>query len=526
VAPDGSFVVYSALDGGDGSRRLWSRRFDEFESRPIVGTEDGTSPFVSPDGRWIAFEADNLIKKVPVEGGTALPIHEVSTRLLGGTWAAGDTVVFTPTIATGLHRVDAAGGEAVQITFPDPDRGELGHLWPHAIPGTDRVLFTVQKDEGYDVAILSLADETWSTVLEGGREARYVPSGHLVYKTDVLQAAAFDLSSQRVTGGSTALFPASWFDVAGDGTLLYATVTGPGEEAGTLAWVDRDGSMTPVRGGEAAARRPNLAPDGSRVALEVPVLRDVFVLDLSTGTRTRISFGGNINNFAVWSPDGQELVFNSIRSPFGVYRKRWDASGEAELFLPRPPQRPRIPASWSGRHGVIAYTELHEETDEDLWIVPADGSGDPSPLLVTPFRERVPLISPDGEWIAYLSDESGIVEVYVASYPDLSGKTAVSSGGGTEPRWSHDGGELFFRVEDRMMAVRMVSGPRRGPSRPVELFRGRFRADTAFHYPQYDVAADGRFLMIQEPESTAADSSFGVVFNWLEELERQVPEGR
>jgi Tol biopolymer transport system component len=175
---------------------------------------------------------------------------------------------------------------------------------------------------------------------------------------------------------------------------------------------------------------------------------------------------------------------------------------------------------------VIAYTEVHEETKEDLWVVPADTSGDPVPLLVTPFREGVPLISPDGERIAYLSDESGIVEVYVASYPDLSGKTAVSNGGGREPRWSSDGTELFFRVEDRMMAVRMGSDPRGGPSRPVELFRGRFRSDTAFHYPQYDVAADGRFLMIQESESTAEDSSFGVVFNWFEELKRLVPTGR
>ena len=369
--------------------------------------------------------------------------------------------------------------------------------------------------------------------VEGAIVARYASSGHLVYLSDPgfeLSAVPFDLSSQRATGERVVVARGGWFDVSPAGTLAYVpqgSVNLAGAGSGDLVWFDREGNQTPIPGGENVTGHPVLSPDGERVAVQTGTNAfDLYVLDLSTGGRSRVSLAGRINNFALWSPDGEELVFNSTRSPSGWYRKRWDAAGEAELLFPRTVGYPQITMSWSPQHDMIAYTEINPETREDIWHIASDANGDAVPLVVGPYRERTPMISPDGTRIAYLSDETGTNEAYIASYPDLGGKTAVSSGGATGPRWSAAGDKLYYMSGDRMMAVSVGPGTDINPSRPEELFRGNFLLDSSFHAAEYDVSRDGRFLIIRAHEAQPGPDSFNIVFNSFEELRRLAPANR
>ena len=294
LSPDGSLAVYSGIEGG--RHQLYARRLDAFDSTPIDGTEGATNPFFSPDGDWIGFLADDWLKKVPAGGGVAQPICEVGPRLLGATWTTAGTILYSPDIATGLHEVSAGGGDGVAITSPDRSLGIVSHTFPRAIPGTDKVVFTVQHSEGFDTAILSLADRTWNIVIENSIVASYAASGHLVYLTDMadeLRAVRFDLSGQRTEGDHVAVTQGGWFDLSPDGTLAYMPRSSfilAGAGSGDLVWVDRDGSETLVLGGEDISGRPVLSPGEERVAVEVgSSALDLYVLDLSTGGRSRVS---------------------------------------------------------------------------------------------------------------------------------------------------------------------------------------------------------------------------------------------
>jgi Tol biopolymer transport system component len=341
---------------------------------------------------------------------------------------------------------------------------------------------------------------------------------------NTLFAAPFDVTQRKLTGPSAAVLEgvlndsfsgAGFFAVSSAGSLVYA----PGAShlsARRLVWVDRSGRRSPITSARRPFASPRVSPDGRRVALfleETAV--NIWVYELARDILTRVSFGLDDHNVA-WSPDGTRIAFESTRD--GVHQvqvRSADGSGEAEQITHG--EYDHFLCDWSPDGRSLVYVEFHPETGADLWVVESEGSRQPRAFLNTPFYEKQATFSPNGRWLAYVSDETGRYEVYVQSFPGPGPKNLVSSGGGEEPAWSPSGRELFYRSGGRMTSVALSETPELTATRPEVLFEGLFHY-AAFPTRSYDVGPDGRFIMVAEPELTTRELE--VVLNWSEELKR------
>jgi eukaryotic-like serine/threonine-protein kinase len=535
LSPDGSRLVYVASDHVDGSPvgapRLHVRAMSQLEGRPMAGTEGASGPFFSPDGQWVGFFADGALKKVSIAGGAPLPICEVAPVARGASWAPDDMIVLAPTQANELHRVPAAGGVPQPLTALDTAAGELAHLWPEVLPGGRAVLFTIKTADAFDearIAVLPIgAPAPPKTLVVGGTHARYSPSGHIVYgRAGGLLAVPFDLERLEIRGAplpvleGVSMDPRSGvahFALSASGTLAYV----PGGASGgarSLLWVDRRGSAQPVTQTRRAYLYPALSPDGERLAVTIEdANQDIWMEDLPRGTLTRLTFDQGEEFGPVWTRDGTRLALASVqagRDP-AVFWMLADGGRPPELLLEGGPAR--FPSSFSPRDRVLAYTEQKTRDGADIWLLPLDDPAHPRPFLRTPFQESAATFSPDGSWIAYVSNESGRNEVYVLPYPGPGGKRQISTEGGTSPAWAWDGRELFYRSGDAMLSVGVVTLPRFSAEAPRLLFRGPYQEPARPDWPcNYAVSLDGqRFVMIGGDEPAPAEVH--VVLSWLEE---------
>ena len=537
LSPDGRHLVYSSGIGDQA--QLYVRSMDRLEADPIPGTHDAHHPFFSPDGQWIGFFAEEKLKKISLSGGAPITLCEARDPR-GATWARDDTIVFA-TDSAGLLRIPAAGGTPEVVAEPDFQRGEIGYRWPEALPDATAVLFTVWREgfEDASIAVLSLETGEQRLLAEPGTNPLYAPTGHIVFaRLGSLFAVPFDLGRLQVSGQPVPMlegvlsFPggAANFSLSGDGSLVY--IPG-GVQSGnfTLVWVERDGTATPLTEKHRTFWVPRLSPDGQRLAVWILEggRSEVWVYEIGRDTFSRLTLEG-ANYSPEWSPDGEWVVFSSDRGgeEGNLYRKPADFSGPAERLLEK--KNRQFPGSFTPDGKLLAYTELHPTTGADIWVLPLEAEGAPQPLLATSFAEASPRFSPDGRWIAYMSEESGQSEVYVQPFPEPGGRWQVSDDGGTEPLWSRDGRELFYRASRKMMVVEVETEPEFSPGTARPLFEGPYLsalAGAVYGAGGYDVAADGqRFLMIELEEDAPALTQIVVVLNWLEELERLVPTNR
>jgi len=529
LSPDGKRLAYVATDGHESL--LYVRAVDEFVGTRLAGTEGAKNPFFSPDGEWVGFFAGSELRKIPSGGGPVHRICEAPLDNLGSAWRGDGTIVFA-SYATGLWKVHVDGGDPTELTRIDSDAGETQHRWPQFLP-RGRVLMTVGTVRGSQVAIVDLLDGQRSPIsdLAAVSVARYLPTGHLLLAQEsALQVVPFDLNSGTVTGapvtvveGVTALSTqgVSYFAVSDSGTLIY--LSGSGQAGNQLVWADLSGNVTPIKGQGSSHLQPRLSPDGKRVAVTVGEelgARAVGVLDLGRGSQRRLTFESS-NAQPVWSPDGRRIVFSSSRDgSWNLYWRAADGSDADTLLLAGDNELWAADFSPDGKH--LIYWEIDAETARDLWVLRLEGDLEPSPFLVTRYNERAALFSPDGRWIAYVSDESGSDEIYVRPYPGPGGQTTVSTDGGVEPHWAHDGRRLFYRQADRMMAVSVETDPDFSVSKPIVLFEGRFDRGVTGNL-SYDLGPLGeRFLMLQ-PLGDRSTASFRVVLNWFEDIRRLSP---
>jgi serine/threonine-protein kinase len=365
--------------------------------------------------------------------------------------------------------------------------------------------------------------------LGDGRAARYVPTGHIVYaERGQLLAVPFDPVRLELTGTPSSVLdgvhvsPTSglaYFTVSNTGTLTYL----PGRQAEVerqLVLVDRQGVGTPIVDERSNFLSPRFSPDGTRVTVN-PHLGsgpgDIWVYDLMSGTRIRLTTGG-ANGSPIWSPDGDRITFSSA---YETIQSKVVGGDEVEELHRSP--NPIFPGSWTPGGEVLIFEEIHPETRSDIWVLPEEGEA--NPWIATEFEEGDPQLSPDGHWLAYVSNESGRAEVYVQAYPGAGEKVAVSTDGGREPVWSRDGQELFYRTGARMMVASIQTTPAFRFSRPRQLFEGPYVSPSTLgaHARTYDVAPDGQhFLMIQSGEEEGGNQ-LHLVLNWFEELKRLVP---
>ena len=541
-SPDGTRLVYAA--NLSGTHQLYLRTFDELEARPIAGTEGAFEPFFSPDGDWVGFSdvVSEELKKVSVRGGAPLTLCDCA-GIGGATWLPDGTIIVTDHLFGGsssLFLVPEAGGTPEPLTTHDSESGEVSHLWPHALPGGTAVLFTMTRGPDANtsrVAVLSLDTGEQHIVVEGGFNARYVPTGHLVFgRQGALWGVPFDLDRLVTSGPEEVLlqgievneYGSMALSVSGDGTLVYR----PGDvgglvQGGAPVWVDRTGQATPIGGDRRDVVHPRLSPDNARLAMTVVTAegQDIWVDDLERGTSTRLT-NDRTSHFPAWSLDGERVFFGSADpDSFGLYSRSADGSDERETVLTG--EQMMIPFSWTPDGQALTFLEAGS-SGLDIWTVSPEG--DRSPYLVRPFIDGNHDLSPDGRWMAYISNESGDGEVYVQRYPELGEKVTISTGGGNEPLWSSDGRELFYRnlAGDRMMVVAVSTEPTLRVSRPEVLFEGRYRQGPGGSL-NYDVSSDSqRFVMISEgqdgdPDAAPPNAMLILVQNWFEELTDRVP---
>jgi serine/threonine protein kinase/Tol biopolymer transport system component len=535
LSPDGSRLVYVASASG-GTPQLYLRAMDSFDANPIPGSEGAGNPFFSPDGRWIGFYTAGKLKKVSANGGAALTLCSV-VGFRGAAWGTDDTIVFATNNAEGLWQVPASGGRPQK--FSVIQQGESDHRWPQFLPDGQTVVYTARTtagnpDEGLIVAQrLSMAEH--KTVVRGGTYGRYVPTGHLVfYRAGTIMAAPFDLKTVEVKGtpapvldgvmSSSTTTGAGQFSFSKGGSLIYLSGT-PQSGNTTLMWVDRHGNAQALAAPPRNYRAPRLSPDGKQVT--VGIGNDIWLYDIARDTLSRFTFEGNNALYnAVWTPDGKRIVFSSDRAgPPNSFWKAADGSGpEERLTTSTNNQRA---SSFSPDGHLMAYTDVSPKTGSDLWILPLDGDRKPRLFLQTPFQESSAQISPEGHWAAYISDESGRLEVYVRPFPGSGGKWQVSTDGGTEVAWSSKGNELFYRTGNRrekMMVVEVHADPTFSAGKPQLLFEGSYVANSGAG-ALYSVSPDAqRFLMTKAPEQQSAYTEINVVLNWFEDLKKKVPK--
>jgi serine/threonine-protein kinase len=533
ISSDGKRIAYM------GPRGLVLRSRDRLEATLVPGTVGGaTAPFFSPDGEWLAFTDWHVLRKVPVAGGLVQTIADVGPSAFG-TWSGADIVVAD---MNGLLRIPAGGGPPQRIDMDLSSQEQP--LQPQYLAERQAVLFTVTPSPSLvplfaanapsaRLEALDLRTGQRHVVLRGGGRARYLPTGHLVYAAGpTLYAVRFDLESLTARGEPTAVLTVDGqleFAVADDGTLLYQAWPVAGGRV--LVWVDREGREEPIAAPPMTYVYPRLSPDGLRVALDLTDNddRDTWILDLRRGTLERFTHDPSGNPLAAWSPDGRYLAFGSDR--FGVtnvFRQLADGSGEPERLLASTDTQMPITYAPDGR---LLFSAAVPGQQRDIYSLSLDGERRSTPLVATAANELTAEVSPDGRWIAYDSDESGQFEVYVRPYPntDEGGRWQISSGGGRQPVWSHDGRELFYRDFDgALMSVAVTLTPTFAPGPVTKLFQRNeyVGAGARGGGRTYDIALDdSRFLMLKEQPAAAASGGarLVVVLDWFAELERHAP---
>ena len=533
ISPDGRHFAYKAT--GEGVERLYLKSLDDFVDKPIPGTEGvAASPFFSPDGESVAFFDGGSLKKVSLIGGSPITLCDAAgAGARTGTWGSDGTIVFST--SAGLYRVSSVGGEPELLAVPNSDQGEDRYFAPHILPDGENVLFSIRSpaSTGYQIAVLSLETKEQKTLLANGRQAHYLPTGHLVYElsgTGNLMAVPFDLARLEVTGEPVPIVEGVRqarnnsvdYAVSEEGTLVY--VPGQAGAERSLVWMDREGRETLVTEEKRDFGSPRISPDGKQLVLSIHQEGDsghLWTYDLEDHSFSRLTFGGERYGSAVWSPDGKWIIFQS-RNQDGssLYRQLTDRSSPAEQLTERYPTAQQT-TSWSPDGSVVTFFR----TDQvDIWILPMDGDREPQPLINSPdVFECCGVFSPDGKWLAYVSEEAGIHQVYVTPYPEAQVKWLVSGEeGGDEPAWSPDGTELFYRSGDQMRAVSVELEPNFKAGNSRVLFEGSFKRALVPGFQYYDIAPDGqRFLMIKEDQT--ATTQINVVLNWFEELKRLVP---
>jgi len=546
ISSDGRFVFYSASEENTGPQarpQLFLRRMDQSEAKPIAGTEGGISPFLSPDDRWVGFWADGKLKKIPVDGGIATALCDAPS-IYGANWGSDNGIVFTDGNATGLSKVSAEGGKPEILSKPDPKREETSHRLPFWLPNGKGILFTVMRhnlDPQPWLALLRMDTREWSVLLQDAADARYVPTGHLVFlRQGMLMAVRFDLSGQEVIGQPAALVQnvmqtfstsaiyhtcAGQFGISATGSLIYAAGGLVPDLKNSLVWVDQKGTEQPVTDLRLPFFAPRLSPDGQGIAYVTSARQwQVWVYDLERGTNSRLTGEGRAGSL-LWTPDGKRLLFGWQKSvASNLFWQPYDGSSPMERLTTG--EYNQFPGSLSSDGKTVALVETHPDTGYDISVLDVP-SGRVTPFLNTKSEEEYPDFSPDGRWIAYSSNESNRAEVYVRPFPGPGMKRLVSTEGGSQPLWARNGKQLFYRWQNQVWVVDVRTDGSFSTGKPRLLFE-KSGYGLAIPIRGYDLSLDSqRFLMVKlEQRKPSPITEMILIQNWFEELKHLLPAAK
>jgi len=552
ISTDGSHVALcpDAVASGAGSApAFYLRSLSELKLKVLE--EPGASPFFSPDGRWLGYfnfgpGIGVRLRKMPVGGGPPVQLANLES-FIGAAWASDDRIYLITDIPSGLAAVPADGGQTKEVLKIDFANGDRHYRYPCAVPGTDTLLLTAATADSEtfdDARLIAFSPSTGQrkTVLEGGTHPRYSPSGHLLYARDgKILAIRFDAGRLKTSGQAFTVVEdvlmsrnsgLANFDVSASGDMAYIRGICDGGTR-TLVWVDRSGHAEPVASAPPRSYlHPRLSPDGRRLAIEIEgPNHNLYVYDFERGVLANLTTDG-VSHWPVWSPDGTELAFRAgPMAAFRIWRVPVDRSREPQQVTAQGVSQSA--ESWSPDGRALLYTTGHPGHPPNIMVASLAEGGNTRPVEVTKFAEGSPKFSADGRWLAYCSNESGKPQVYVQAYPGPGAKTQISSDGGTDPVWKRNGGELYYRNGDRMMAVAVSSAPTFNAGRPRELWRGHYSHGTSSSCglpgptsSNYDVTAEGgRFLMIKDDQDSAVSREVVVVQGMGDELNRRAANG-
>jgi eukaryotic-like serine/threonine-protein kinase len=530
LSPDGREIVFVA--GSQGARpMLWSRSLEQVSARTLPGTEDAQHPFWSPDSRWIGFFAEGKLKKIPTDGGAVQVVAQTVTDFRGGTWGADDTMVIVS--GTGpLSRVASAGGPVTPATFV----AQNSYRFPQFLPdGRHFIYIALSSERG--VYAGSLDDKSEKLLVRTNASAVYAPPGYLLFVNgDTLLGQAFDAERLEASGqpflvaehvGHSSAFQSA-ISASRTGTLAYA---GTIADNGRPTWFDRGGKPLGSAGPEGDYTDFRLSPNEKSLAASLVDPKagtvDVWMTDLARGSNTRVTHEGQLGASVIWSPDGTQVVFRTLRSGLiEFFRRSASGGGSEESVLSAEMERATqtgsnnlAPTDWSPDGRQILFSGPAVGSGNDLSLLPLDGDRKPKKYLATPAEEMHGNFSPDGRVVAYTSNESGKFEVYVQTLPLSDRKWQVSTGGGYEPRWRADGREIYYLSEDRkLMAVAVGAGP--SFEVPKLLFQTRVPAGVTANRQHYVPSRDGQRFLVNTQTGDTASNPITVVLNWTAGLRK------
>ncbi len=540
ISSDGSQIAYVAHRGGES--RIYLRAIREATAREVAGSEEADMPFFSPDGQWLGIYSGGKIKKVPLAGGPTVTIAK--TAFKGGTWGPDDAIYFSN--GNGLMKVAATGGEPQKVATLDAKRGETDQVFPDVLPGGKALLFTVRNMEqpsfdGADIAALNLATGERKILLKEGTDPHYVSAGYLVFvRAGVLLAVPFDPDKLQVKGSAVPVaenilenprIGAGQYAISKDGMLVYiAGGVTYGEHE--LVFVDKAGNAKPLTANNRPYEDFTISPDGKFIAatIEGPVT-NTWVHDIARDTETRFNFGIE-NRDPTWTPDGKHIAYSGYKDgKSAVYWKPLDGSTPEEALIVSDKN---VDAWFFSPDGnTLLYAEYEFEGGQNIGVLPLHDREHSKMIFPQEYNVEWAILSHDGRWIAYDSDESGKPEVYVAPYPALAPRERISTDGGLHPLWSPDDRELYYRTgsnpeqleqralaqKTRVMAVSIETKPALKAGQPRLLFEG------PYFESGHDIAItpDGRgFVLIRETDSQSGPKAVQVVVNWSEELKQRL----
>ncbi len=527
LSPDGRRVAFVA--NSSGINRLWVQPLSGVSAQPLAGTEGASNPFWSPDSRFLGFFANRKLNKIEASGGPPQSLADASLGR-GGSWNRDGVILFVPNSREVVHRVSASGGSPSPVTKLDAGASEVSHRWPVFLPDGRRFLYLAQNGGG-----IGEKNAIYAASLDGGERkllfnantnVAYTAPGHLLfYRERTLLARPFDPKSLRFTNEAFpvaedvkyfATFAQAVFAVSDHGLLAYQTGGSGGQTQ--LTWLDRAGKPAGTVGPPGRLTTPRLSRDGKRVAVRIldpQSVGDIWIYDLERNTPTRFTFDPSDEFGPLWSRDDSRVLFSAARkNPGDIYQRDSAGTAKEEPLLSSNAFKMALDWSPDGRVLLLQVDDPRAPTQMDLWTYSvADGKA--TPFLQTTANEILGRFSPDGRWIAYVSNESGKEEVYVVPFPGPGGKWQISTAGGRAPHWTRGGSEIVYQAPgDEIMAVEVRAASTFQAGIPTALFKTHLRPPPG---GQFDVTPDGeRFLVNLRPADEISDP-VTLVQNWAAE---------
>ena len=522
LSPDGRRIVF-AVRGTDGKSQLWMRSLDSPASQPLAGTDNAQFPFWSPDSRSVGFFSSSKLKRIDADGGPVLTLADAPNPR-GGSWSSRGVIVFAPNVGGQLQRVPASGGTPTPATSFDAGN-DYSHSFPWFLSDGNHFLFEDQSQAGISgvtLRIAALDSQQVQTVGAANSNGVYA-NGYLIYlRENTLMAQPFDEKRLSMDGEAqpiaeqvrNTLTPNSIgiFTVARDGLLAYESGESEGQQ---LTWFSRSGKPVATLGEVGGFLSLDLSPDGKSVAAtRLDENNDIWIYDAERGLANRFTVSREVERDAVWTPDGKSIVYRSnAKGSFDLYRKAADGTGIEELL--HADGAPKIASSVSPDGDSVLFYRIDPKTQRDIWLL-RRGDSKPIPWLLTPANESFARFSPDGQWVAYASDESGRYEVYVAPFPGPGGKRQISTEG-TRPRWRADGKEIFYVGPRGMITAAALSI--KGNSIEVGEIRSLGISVPASRPGLYDVSADGQRFLVAAPAEQKS-TPLALIQNWTARLKK------